>query len=95
VPTIFVNHLVNLTAFPEAPNGSIKRTERGGEGVPHFLEADFQLLPTVASRLHGHCFCFADPQVTGAIPGEFRAVKRVWLSSNWVRSSDPSDCRLR
>lgn len=41
MPTIFINHLVNLTGFPEAPNGSIKRTEPGGEGVPHFLEAPF------------------------------------------------------
>jgi hypothetical protein len=50
VPTIFINHLANLTWFPEAPNGSIKRTERGGEGVPHFLEADFHSF----RRLH-HC----------------------------------------
>lgn len=41
VPTIFLNGLATLASSREAPNDSIKHTELGRAGCPHFLEADF------------------------------------------------------
>jgi hypothetical protein len=52
VPTIFINHLVNLTWFPEAPNGSIILSAPSVEGRVFHTSSK----PTSSSfrRLH-HC----------------------------------------